>query len=303
MTELVITRGLPASGKSRWAMAWGSIGDRVVIERDMIRLDIMGMQTTKGTQQQEDLVTKLQRSMVEQALCSGWSVCVADTNLPQSRAREWAALAAQCHAEFRVADHSHVPLEDCLRWNATRTGTVKFVPESVIIDMHQRFIASGNFQAQVEPVVIEPVRQYKSDWTKRLPEAFIFDIDGTLALMGERSPFEWHKVGLDRPNHWVMDIAEAVVEAGYKVIVMSGRDGVCRPETEAWLKLWSVPYDVLLMRHSNDNRKDSIIKAELFWDNVAPHYSVSGVFDDRNQVVEMWRAMGVNCAQVALGDF
>lgn len=306
MAELIITRGLPASGKSYWAKMWAMSPGRAVIERDMIRLEVLRMPTTKGTQDEENLVTKIQRAMVEQALCSGYSVCVSDTNLPQGRAREWAALAAQCHATFNVKDFTDVPLERCKMWNQGRWGTSKYVPEQVIIDMHQRFIASGNFKAQVEPVVIEPVRQYHASACSNLPEAWIFDIDGTLAIMGDRGPFEWHKVGLDEPNHWVMNVAETLSrdpDFAYKIVVMSGRDEVCRDETEKWLTKWQVPYDVLLMRSEGDNRKDNIIKAELFWNYVAPNYNVLGVFDDRQQVVDMWRAMGIGCAQVAPGNF
>jgi hypothetical protein len=57
------------------------------------------------------------------------------------------------------------------------------------------------------------------------------------------------------------------------------------------------------MRPAADSRKDSIVKAELFWEHVAPHWNVRGVIDDRDQVVAMWRALGLMCAQVAPGDF
>jgi hypothetical protein len=64
-----------------------------------------------------------------------------------------------------------------------------------------------------------------------------------------------------------------------------------------------VPYDALFMRPAGDSRKDSIVKRELFDRHVAGRWAVRGVIDDRRQVVEMWRAMGLMCAQVAPGDF
>jgi hypothetical protein len=36
--------------------------------------------------------------------------------------------------------------------------------------------------------------------TKKLPLALIVDIDGTLAIRGDRSPFEWAQVGIDTVN-------------------------------------------------------------------------------------------------------
>ncbi len=46
-----------------------------------------------------------------------------------------------------------------------------------------------------------------------------------------------------------------------------------------------------------------IVKAELLDQIVADGFSPVMAFDDRNQVVEMWRARGIPCAQVAPGDF
>ena len=60
-----------------------------------------------------------------------------------------------------------------------------------------------------------------------------------------------------------------------------------RPDTEAWLDLYvGVPYEGLFMRPAGDNRKDAV-----------------GVFDDRRQVVRMWRSLGLTVFQVAEGDF
>jgi hypothetical protein len=57
------------------------------------------------------------------------------------------------------------------------------------------------------------------------------------------------------------------------------------------------------MRPENDMRKDSVVKSELFWEHVAPNYNVQFVLDDRDQVVDFWRSIGLVCWQVAPGDF
>lgn len=57
------------------------------------------------------------------------------------------------------------------------------------------------------------------------------------------------------------------------------------------------------MRPEGDIRKDSIVKRELFEKYVRPYYNIEFVLDDRNQVVEMWRSLGLKCLQVAEGDF
>jgi hypothetical protein len=125
------------------------------------------------------------------------------------------------------------------------------------------------------------------------------DMDGTLAHMTGRSPFEWHRVGEDKLDQIIANITRH-----YKyVVIMSGRDEVCRPETEKWLRKHDIRYDSLVMRVANDNRPDEIVKLELYKQHVEPNYSIEFVLDDRNKVVKMWRDNGLKCLQVADGDF
>ena len=51
-----------------------------------------------------------------------------------------------------------------------------------------------------------------------------------------------------------------------------------------------------------DKQRDSLVKRGLL-EEIGQLYAVRGVLDDRNQVVEMWRAAGLTCLQVADGDF
>jgi hypothetical protein len=59
----------------------------------------------------------------------------------------------------------------------------------------------------------------------------------------------------------------------------------------------------LYMRRRNDRRPDYIVKAELLDQLLADGYRPIMAFDDRDQVVKMWREKGVPCAQVAEGNF
>lgn len=87
-----------------------------------------------------------------------------------------------------------------------------------------------------------------------LPRAVLFDIDGTLAIRDESDPnvrhfAAWDRVGEDLPNAAVIELAQMVAESGrYKLIVMSGRDEVCRRQTEMWLDAQGVAFDELHMR-------------------------------------------------------
>ncbi|HEX8348187.1 MAG TPA: 5'-hydroxyl kinase, partial [Actinoplanes sp.] len=89
-------------------------------------------------------------------------------------------------------------------------------------------------------------------------------------------------------------------------VFLSGRDSVCRPETEkALLRAFpSLEWSLRLhMRPEGDPRRDDHVKAELFDKHIRDRYRVVAVLDDRDQVVRMWRRMGLPTFQVAEGDF
>jgi predicted kinase len=302
MNSLLITRGLPASGKSMYARTWVAEDPsrRVRVNRDDLRQLAFGQPILDHAG--ETTVTVMQQAAVRALLQAGRDVIVDDTHLRAKYARQWADLAAEVGAAFAVVDFD-TPLEVCLARDAARERPVG---EQVIRGMHARFLASGGGFAPVTATdrSVSVGGLYVPD--PGLPPAWIVDVDGTVALMrrgpGVRSPYDWLRVGEDLPNEPVIEIVTALANQA-DIVVMSGRDEVCRPETEAWLLEHGVCFDALFMRPAGDTRRDAVVKAELFWGCVAPRWRVVGVIDDRRQVVSMWRAMGLMCAQVAEGDF
>lgn len=145
-------------------------------------------------------------------------------------------------------------------------------------------------------------------------KAIIFDIDGTLATRdtspGGRGPFDWDRVGEDTVNEPVMFIAKmlafaATVAGDIEIVLVSGRDECCRYATSLWLdENFGFQYK-LFMRQSKDNNPDYKVKERILgW--LQGHYNIIGVFDDRNQTVDMWRKNGLTCFQVCSredGDF
>lgn len=304
MATLTITRGLPASGKTTYARAWVAQdpSSRVRVNRDDLRLSMFGAPFLDYAL--EAVVSTAQRAQVEALLRAGRDVIVDDTNLRAKYARAWADLAAACGARFQWADFP-IPLDVCLARDAARDRPVG---EQVIRGMHDRYLAAGHGFA---PVTTTDTAQdsgslYIPD--PILPPAWVVDVDGTLALRREgswpcaRSPFDWHRVGEDAPNRPVVELVTALADHA-AIVVMSGRDECCRPDTEAWLTLHVPGWTELHMRPAGDRRRDAVVKRELFETRVAPRWHVVGVIDDRASVVKMWRSMGLMCAQVAPGDF
>ncbi|MFD0555588.1 hypothetical protein FB566_0795 [Stackebrandtia endophytica] len=134
--------------------------------------------------------------------------------------------------------------------------------------------------------------------------AVIVDIDGTVAIRGDRSPYDESRVGWDSPNPTVIAVVAALHDAGHAIVFVTGRTSGCRLDTTKWLQAHvPVPYELLLMRRPGDQRPDQTIKRELYTRSIRPRYRVLCVLDDRDRVVKMWRGLGLTVLQVAEGDF
>ena len=132
------------------------------------------------------------------------------------------------------------------------------------------------------------------------------DIDGTLALRGDRAPHDHDSSMEDAVNWPVVRLCDALVVKGvYDIVLLSGRDEKYRDVTEYWLERHQIlSYRKrLLMRPRGDNRPDEIVKRELYEQDETLRRTVWLVIDDRNKVVKMWRELGLTCLQVAEGDF
>lgn len=298
MARLLITRGLPASGKTTFAR---TLQPSVVrVNRDDLRRMLHGSRLF--TQRAEGQVTVAQRAQVEALLRAGVDVIVDDTNLRSRTVRDWARLATRLGASFEVHDFTDVPLEECLRRDAARPEEER-VGEEAIRRLYERYLAGRKLPLPVPTVAPGgPASVYRPP--PEAPKIVLVDIDGTVALLSGRSPYDMTRVDEDRPNHAVIAAVRAMHNAGYQIVYCSGRDASARAATEAWLdRHVGVPYIALHMRATGDRRKDTVIKREIFEREIRDRYEVVGVFEDRAQVVRMWRELGLTVFQVAEGDF
>lgn len=298
--SLTITRGLPASGKTTYARALVAADVNTVrVNRDDLRQNLFG--ADRLAYEQEQIVTTAQRASVRALLESGRSVVVDDTHLRLRFARAWADLAQELGVEFKVVDLDTSP-DECVKRDEGRFyGGDRYVGEAVIRDLAKRF------RDRPEVLPTKPKDSAVPDWyipDTSKPAAWIVDIDGTLAHSPHRSPYDLSKVHLDQLDHPVSEVARALHAAGNLLVVLSGREDSSYDETLQWLEEnLAVPFVGPIMRKAGDGRKDYIVKAELFDEHVRDHYNVIGALDDRQQVVDMWRQMGLKCLQVQPGDF
>lgn len=316
MVELVITRGLPASGKTTYAQGWvdEDRAHRARVNRDDLRRMVDDGEFIKGVTEQR--IQVIRNAAIVNLLQRGVSVVCDDTNLDNRTCRDLYGIAKRAKAEVKFTDFTHTTLETCLARNAVREDKEP-VPQYVLQDMHRKFIQGKPYPLPFTPTSAESRLQDLYEPDESLPRAFICDIDGTVALKGDRNPYDETCVREDWPNPRVIEVVENHIKLGYRPIFLSGRTEGCRIDTWNWLTE-NIQYDelnavndygqiekrfLLLMRAVGDNRKDSIVKREIF-DRIRHKFNVRFVLDDRDQVVEMWRdELGLTCMQVAPGAF
>lgn len=286
---LIMTVGVPGSGKSTWARAICARKGFVEINRDNLRRELgkfAANEKVVSTPGLEAHVTNVHEHRMISAFILGQTVVCSDTNINPATRERLEGIAKNYNVPV-FYKHFNVAWDTLVERNKTRP-TQDQVPSKVLRDFYNRY-REQTFVA------------YNRDVTKR--DAYIFDVDGTLAdHEGLRSPYEWHKVGLDR---CIDDVCKMLQLCALKadIIIVSGRDGCCIEQTRQWFREKNLPMNRLFMRPAGNNEKDSIVKYDIFKKFIEPYYNVLGVFDDRQVVVDMWRAIGLTCFQCRPGDF
>lgn len=288
MLKVIILKGLPASGKSTWAkqLVDGKPGAYKRINKDDLRAMLDNSYHSKGN---EKFVLAVRDFLILEALKDGKHVIVDDTNLHAKHEARIRELVAGKNVDVQVREFD-VDVEECIKRDLKRPNSVG---AHVIREMHARY------NMVCDERETPPAFQDES-----LPKAIIVDVDGTIAKMAGRGPFDWSKVLEDEPIQEVIDIVNAQ-RALYKVqpIFVTGRDGKAYEDTKKWLIKYVDSAPILYSRTEGDMRRDSIVKEEIFNEHIKGKYYIKFVLDDRQQVVDMWRAIGLRCLQCAKGDF
>jgi len=283
MTKLLLMRGLPASGKSTFARAlvdnsatWKRVNRDTL--RDMIDCG-------QWSQSKEKYIKAAELALAELYLKAGFNVVVDDCNLSPDAQRMWQEFAGKMDVRISVQDFTHVSPEECTERDKHRPN---YVSEARIWQMYRDYLAPN------PPVVARD---------PGLPDALLCDMDGTLALLGNRNPYDASTCEQDLLNVPVADIVLTYARTGIIILLVSGRGEQHRPESERWLARHAIPYKELFMRPEGDNRKDAIVKREMYEQRIQGHWNILFALDDRNQMVQLYRSLGLTCLQVADGDF
>jgi len=136
--------------------------------------------------------------------------------------------------------------------------------------------------------------------------AIIIDLDGTFIndsatkhMHYQENP-DWDSVAgltLEHPcNDWCKLIVESINKHGVDVIFLTGRRSGHEAITRQWLNL-HLPKDfgdfTLLMRPDLDERNDTLVKTDIYYQQISPFYDVKFAIDDKKSIVDMWRNLGI----------
>lgn len=146
-------------------------------------------------------------------------------------------------------------------------------------------------------------------------KAIICDLDSTLFntdhrihhIKGQGKP-DWDAFNAacvdNTPNKWCVELVLAMRRAGHDIIFVTGRWDDYYADTARSIADHLGPLDCLLfMRKKGDFRKDFDVKREIYQEHIAENYDVSFCVEDRGQVVDMWRSLGLVCLDCVGGEY
>lgn len=294
MQKVIILKGLPASGKSTWVkeLQDSNPGRYKRINKDDLRSMVDNNYYGKNS---EKIIIQLRDDMIWNFLKLGYHVIVDDTNLNPIHIDSIKEIV-QGYNEFHNSDISieikmfDIGVDVAIERDSKRA---KPVGAKVIKDMARKWL-------RIKEETPQP------DLSRKLPICIICDIDNTLSIMGDRSPYDASKCDeLDTINVATKTMLDNLCDnCNYNIILVSGREDKDRDATIRFLDKYNVPYNALYMRKTDDNRKDCVIKKEIYEQYIKPYYNVLLWLDDRNQVVSMVREeLKIPCWQVNAGNF
>jgi predicted kinase len=282
MPKLLMLKGLPASGKSTYAKDLVAKHGYWRVNKDELRAMA---HNSMHSSFKEKFIIHWRDELIKDGLGGGANVVVDDTNFNPVHKAHFQAICEVMKYDFEEKFFD-VPVEECIKRDLQRPNSVG---AKVIWQMHNQYL-------KPKPAVYVPPAQGDS--------AIMVDIDGTLAHMADRSPYDPTLYHTDTVDEAVKDLVNNYYDLGYSVIMCSGRDDTYKDVTVQWLKDNSVKFHEIHMRIGGDKRKDWIVKRELFDAHIRDRFNIHFVLDDRDQVVDMWRnEIGLKVLQVAEGNF
>lgn len=147
---LILTHGIPRSGKTTWAKQQVTEHPDTIIRinRDDLRAELFGQEYFASPQKgkNETQVTELQHSLLKTALDEGKTVICDDTNLNPKIYRELVNIAQELGANIEQK-YFDTPVPECFKRNeAARIAGDRYVPPFIIASMARKAYKNGHLK-------------------------------------------------------------------------------------------------------------------------------------------------------------
>ena len=299
--QILILVGAPGSGKSTFAKYFLRTEENWMrLCRDDFR--VMHFATGNMSNHEEQLIAEMIDASIETLLSRRSNVLIDATHCRRKYIDHYIErFNHQADISFKVFDVDAATLAERCEKRFLSTG--KLIPVATL----KKFVTElealkKEFDFSPRPKITAHESVAHQDTS--LPKAIICDLDGTLALMRDRNPYDATHCDEDDLNDPVASVLKSFYGNGYRILLVSGREEHFRQPTVRFLEKYNISFHQLWMRPTKDFRKDAVIKKEIFDAEIAGKYFIEFVLDDRNQVVEMWRKeLKLPCFQVNYGNF
>lgn len=137
MKQILFLKGLPASGKSTFAIQYCKDNPEFKrLNKDSIR-EFMG--NPEFSRDFEKLVLDIQRKAGDFLLDSGYSLIIDDTNFSKKHEYYWRQKALETLSMFVIKEFD-TPIEECIRRDQSRE---KSVGKDVILNMYRKYLKNN----------------------------------------------------------------------------------------------------------------------------------------------------------------
>lgn len=325
--QLIVTHGLPASGKNSWADYLVAQHPKQFVKLRRHIYDDHGQNATRQRSKKHE--RSISRAMMRDALehvLQGKTVIIADNNLDRKVLNHIGQAAFQ-HDVSIGQKYFDIPVQECIQRNeqrdelARRGMTAQHI-EHLAAQHYGRdgrikeytFSKAGVMEydragSHGEQLIAEFMTEQQAQYPIRSTKLANFDMDGTLVdtrmlsdrymSPGKRNFHLFHSEADIAPaNASVVADAMKAHEEGYTVSVTTARSDKYAKETIHWLRENKIPVAILKHRRSTDMRPDYEVKADMIEDLRYAGYDIVHSWDDNPQAVEAFRRAGIRVSVV-----
>lgn len=306
--EVIIMRGPSASGKSTDAKQ-RLISDKTYARVCQDNLRYMINDYADFNRKIEEAITPVEYHAAENFLLSGYNIIWDNTFVRPKHLKGVLNLLDKLRyyrgfdIQIDTIDYSNQDIETLV--NRDQNNDRISVGREVIEKQVEYAIQNKEqFYSLIDEFHSQPVGYFMDihQFDEFKQDAIVMDIDGTLALIGDRGPFDWQNVDKDYVNPIMKHFIDLENNLGNNIILMSGRSEDAREKTISWLNKFNIHYDYLFMRPANNYEKDDKIKKQLFDNQVGGFFNVYRAYDDRLTTTQVWHNKGIYTINVNQGN-